>query len=45
MSLTNNHLIVQNLAELGRTLARGEILQLSNIANQDISVDVYFQVI
>ena len=45
VSLTNNHLIVQNLAELGRTLARGEILQLSNIANQDISEDVYYQVI
>ena len=26
VSLTNNHLILQNLAELGRTLARGEIL-------------------
>ena len=45
VSLTNNHLIVQNLAELGRTLARGEILQLSNISNQDISEDVYYQVI
>ena len=45
VSLTNNHLIVQNLAELGSTLARGEILQLSNISNQDISEDVYYQVI
>lgn len=45
VSLTNNHLIVQNLAELGRTLARGEILQLSNISSQDISEDVYYQVI
>ena len=45
VSLTNNHLIVQILAELGRTLARGEILQLSNISSQDISEDVYYQVI
>lgn len=45
ISLTTNHLIVQNLSELGRTLAKGEILQLSNISNSDISEDVYYQVI
>lgn len=45
VSLTRNDLIVQNLSELGRTLASGEILQLSNIDNQDISEDVYYQVI
>ena len=45
ISLTANHLIVQNLSELGRTLAKGEILQLSNISNSDISEDVYYQVI
>ena len=33
------------LAELGRTLASGEILQLSNISNEKISEDVYYQVI
>ena len=33
------------LAELGRILAAGEILQLSNISNQEISEDVYYQVI
>ena len=45
VSYTNNQRIVQNLAELGRTLAAGEILQLSNIQNQEISEDVYYQVI
>lgn len=45
VSLTHNNLIVQNLAELGRTLAKGEILQLSNIENVEISEDVYYQVI
>ena len=33
------------LAELGRTLASGEILQLQNIQNQEITEDVYYQVI
>ena len=45
VSYTGNQRIVENLAELGRTLASGEILQLSNIRNQDISEDVYYQVI
>ena len=45
VSLTGNQRIVQLLADLGRTLAAGEILQLSNIQNQEISEDVYFQVI
>lgn len=45
VSLTNNVHIVRYLSELGRTLANGEILQLSNIANQDISEYVYYQVI
>ena len=45
VALSENHEIVQELAELGRTLAAGEILQLSNISNQDISEDVYYQVI
>lgn len=42
---THNITIVEYLSELGRTLASGEILQLSNIQNQDISEDVYYQVI
>ena len=45
VSLTDNQTIVQYLAELGRTLASGEILQLSNISNQDISEEVYYDVI
>lgn len=45
VSLTDNQLIVQYLAELGRTLAKGEILQLSNISNTNISEDIYYQVI
>ena len=45
VSLSKNQRIVQHLAELGRTLAAGEILQLSNISNQEITEDVYYQVI
>lgn len=45
VSYTNNQRIVQELSELGRTLAAGEILQLSNIQNQEISEEVYYQVI
>ena len=42
---TGNQRIVEYLAELGRTLSAGEILQLSNIQNQEISEDVYYQII
>ena len=45
VSLTDNQKIIQLLAELGRTLAAGEILQLSNIQNQEISEAVYYQII
>ena len=45
VSFTGNKRIVQYLAELGRVLASGEILQLSNIQNQKISEDVYYEVI
>lgn len=45
VALSNNHEIVQELAELGRTLAAGEILQLSNVSNSEISEDTYYQVI
>ena len=45
VSYTGNQRIIETLAELGRTLASGEILQLSNISNQEISEDVYYQVI
>lgn len=42
---TGNKRIVEYLAELGRTLAAGEILQLTNIHNQEISEEVYYQII
>ena len=45
VSFTHSEIIVRYLAELGRTLSNGEILQLTNIQNQEISEDVYYQVI
>ena len=45
VSFTGHQDIIQNLAELGRTLSNGEILQLTNIQNQEISEDVDYQVI
>ena len=45
ISYTSSDVIVRELAKLGRTLSNGEILQLSNIRNQIISEDVYYQVI
>lgn len=37
--------IVTNLARLGQTLSNGEILQLSNIKNREISEEVYYEII
>ena len=45
VAYTDNATIIQNLADLGRTLARGEIQQLSNIKNTEINEDVYYDVI
>lgn len=45
VSMTGNQRIVENLSQLGRTLAAGEILQLSNIKNPDFSEQVYYDVI
>lgn len=42
---TGKRQIVENLSELGRTLASGEILQLANVNNHDFSEDVYYDVI
>lgn len=42
---THSEQIVTYLAELGRTLSDGEILQLSNIGRKDISEDIYYDVI
>lgn len=45
VSLTDNGEIIRILSELGRTLAAGEILQLSNIQNHEFSEDIYYQII
>ncbi|WP_315367235.1 polyprenyl synthetase family protein [Prevotella koreensis] len=45
VSETNNELIIRNLARLGQTLSAGEVLQLINIDNNEISEEVYYQVI
>ena len=45
VSYTHNETVVRYLAELGRTLSNGEILQLSNIHAHDISESAYYQVI
>lgn len=45
VSRTHSEVIVRHLAELGRTLSNGEILQLSNIQNRDLSEEVYYHVI
>ncbi len=45
VSFTHSERIVRYLANLGRTLSDGEILQLSNIQRDDMSEDVYYQVI
>ena len=37
--------IVRSLAQLGRTLSNGELQQLHNISNLDISEDIYYEVI
>ena len=45
VSFTENARILNLIAKLGRTLSAGEILQLSNISNQEISEEPYYQVI
>ena len=45
VSMTGNHQIMENISQLGRTLAAGEILQLTNIQNPDFSETVYYDVI
>ena len=45
ISIAGRSEILRDLSELGRTLASGEILQLQNISNNEISEDVYYQVI
>lgn len=45
VAMTGSKEIVSYLARLGQTLSNGEILQLTNISNQDISEQVYYDVI
>lgn len=45
VAYTKNDEIVKNLAELGRCLSNGEILQLTNIQDNEISEEVYYKVI
>lgn len=45
VSYTHRERIIRYLAQMGRTLSDGEILQLSNISNRDISEDVYYNII
>lgn len=45
VAFTRNETIVRYLAELGRTLSDGELLQLSNIRSREISEEGYFDVI
>lgn len=45
VSYTHRERIIRYLAQLGRTLSDGEILQLSNISNRNISEDVYYNII
>ncbi len=45
VSFSGSLRIVRYVAELGRALAAGEVLQLQNVNAQDFSEDVYYQVI
>lgn len=45
VSLTKDSVIINALAELGRTLSRGEILQLTNFENDGISEEIYYKII
>lgn len=45
VAYTGQPKIVEELAQLGRTLASGELLQLSSVQEQEISEDLYFDII
>ena len=45
VSLTSNYEIITSLAQLGRTLSSGELLQMNNFREQGISEEVYYEVI
>ena len=44
-SFTNDVQIVRRIAVLGKSLSEGEMFQLSNIQNEDITEEAYFSVI
>lgn len=44
-AMTNNLDIISIISSLGKDLADGELLQLSNVGNQDFSEDIYYDVI
>ena len=45
VSKTHSEVIVRRLSELGRTLSDGEILQLTNIQNKEITEEAYYEII
>lgn len=45
VSYTHSEIIVRRLAELGRTLSDGEILQLANIQSKKVTEGVYYKII
>ena len=45
VSYTHSEIIVGRLAELGRTLSDGEILQLANIQSKKVTEEVYYKII
>lgn len=45
VSLTGNRFVLEALSRLGRSLASGELLQLTNVQNPDFSEQVYYDVI
>ena len=45
VSYTKSDTIVRMLAQLGRTLSDGEILQLTNISNRNIEESTYYEII
>lgn len=44
-AMTSNLDIISIISSLGKDLADGELLQLSNVGNQDFSEDIYYDVI
>lgn len=45
VSYTHSEIIVRRLAELGRILSDGEILQLANIQSKKVTEEVYYKII